>query len=107
MAVCPICDGKGFVYNALGNFGEDCGYCHGTGECESFEDEEQITNEKYLKQCTTEELAEWLANHTDYCAYIDCDNCPLIVEDGSCKSYLTDKEMWVEWLRGKHSGKRT
>ena len=32
---CPVCNGKGFVHNALGSFEEDCGHCNGTGKvCE-------------------------------------------------------------------------
>jgi len=66
---CPECDGKGFVYNALGNFNEDCGVCHGIGQIQDrfnavdvLEVMEKIkkpqTNEEWFNGLSTEEKAK-------------------------------------------------
>ena len=46
--ICPICDGKGYVYNALGDFNEDCVYCQRKGRVRA--DGEPQTNEELVWQ---------------------------------------------------------
>ena len=53
---CPICNGKGYVYNALGDFNEDCGHCQGSGAVIV----EPQTNEEWLKSLDTEGLVDYL-----------------------------------------------
>ena len=92
-----------------------CGYCNGTGEhvndanrmttcefCGGTGVVEPLTNEEWLKQCTTEQLAEFLA-----------DKCNEVVEtvlsDASCDiGDIDNDDYWyrqadfVEWLKEKH-----
>ena len=51
---CPACNGTGLVYNALGDFEEDCGYCHGKGNVA-----EPHTNEEWFSTLSTEEKAKF------------------------------------------------
>ena len=56
---CPMCDGTGKMEIGVGAFtihGADCDQCNGKGVIEP------MTNEEYLKQCNTEQLAEHLLN---------------------------------------------
>ena len=55
---CPICNGKGYVYNALGSFNEDCGHCQGTGKVRV--EGEPMTNEEWIKSLDTEGLVDYL-----------------------------------------------
>ena len=52
---CKHCNGTGKIKmptfdDAMPILEEDCGKCHGTGEIE-------VTNEEYIRSCSTEELA--------------------------------------------------
>ena len=52
------------------------------------------TNEEWLRQCTTKQLAEWIAK------IVDCDCCPVkrkFCDDNPCKI------RFVEWLKEKHT----
>ena len=51
---CSKCSGAGYIYNNLVGYAEDCSVCHGKGEV--------LTNEEWLRQCTTEQLAEVLCD---------------------------------------------
>ena len=92
---CPKCDGRGCVYNALGSFYEDCGHCQGTGKVRVVG--EPLTNEEWLKQCTTEQLAEeilgwWFDGANNYSEF------------GLYKREIDEaKERIVEWLKQPHS----
>ena len=55
---CPICNGKGYVYNALGSFNEDCGHCQGTGKVRV--EGEPMTNEEWFASLPTEEKAKFI-----------------------------------------------
>ncbi len=59
MTVCPKCNGKGKTteYDGVRKFWCDykCEVCNGTGEVE-------MTNEEWLRQCNTEQLAEYVLN---------------------------------------------
>ncbi len=117
---CPYCDGTGTSNVCVNGTFKPCAFCDGTGEvkqnlCEScgticpFDDEHSecenytpMTNEQYLRTCTTEQLAEWLSEKLDYCQimwYWACDKCTWSKKHESC---MNDKEKWVEWLKEKH-----
>lgn len=78
---CPMCDGRGSVYNALGNFYEDCGHCQGTGKVRAIG--EPMTNEDWFCSLSTEEKARALANEKLHFRMLDYDG-------------------FVEWLKEKH-----
>ena len=63
-------------------------------------EEEPMTNEEWLKQCTTEQLAGWLIEVTEYC--FDCGlniNNNVLCPFGKC----IDKECdALDWLKEKH-----
>ena len=69
--------------------------------CKKFvlEDELKLTNEEWLRQCTTEQLAEWIAKQK-------CDGCndePYDEEHGTCKYCMTKKtEQIKDWLKKKY-----
>lgn len=76
---------------------EQCDECDGTGEV--------LTNEEYLRSCTTEQLAERLASTFDLCG-AGCHHCFLAnvcltkAKNGNC---LTQEQMIVEWLKQPHT----
>ena len=66
-----------------------------------------MTNEEYLRSCTTEQLAEYLASTFDLCG-AGCHHCFLAnvcltkAKNGNC---LTQEQMIVEWLKQPHTPK--
>ena len=48
---CKYCDGTGKRYSWMLDKRDECPYCNGTGEIE-------VTNEEYIRSCSTEELAK-------------------------------------------------
>lgn len=99
---CPACNGTGLVYNALGDFEEDCGFCHGTGNVV-----EPHTNEAWLCSLSTKEKAEWFGNwHSFSCVFCkhwkngcvyNHNQVRCAIEEGK-----SNKELWMEWLKEKH-----
>ena len=92
--ICPKCNGKGSVYNALGSFYEDCGHCQGTGMVRV--EGEPMTEQEYLQTCNTEQLAEALLNimaNNEFTLYL------LHTEK---KSVQEMKDAVVEWLKQPH-----
>lgn len=85
---CPICNGKGYVYNALGDFNEDCGHCQGSGAVIV----EPMTNEEWFASLPTEEKARFL-DRICYSAWGD---------RNSRFKDMADYTDWVEWLKEKH-----
>jgi len=85
---CPKCGGTGEMQICeMGFIGKDeCDKCHGKG---------YLNNEEWLRQCTTEQLAEWLVEH------IDCVSC-CCKKDLCCKDYDSCKLTFVEWLKQPH-----
>ena len=92
---CKYCNGTGEHINDANRM-TTCEFCGGTGVVEP------LTNEEWLKQCTTEQLAEFLA-----------DKCNEVVEtvlsDASCDiGDIDNDDYWyrqadfVEWLKEKH-----
>ena len=82
---CPNCDGTGKAEIGVGAFtihGADCDRCNGKGVVEP------LTNEEWIKQCNTEQLAKELA-FID--GYDDVDFDVLV-------------KSWVEWLKQPHGG---
>ena len=82
---CPICNGKGYVYNALGSFNEDCGHCQGTGKVRV--EGEPLTNEEWLRQASTEDVAKWLSKISKFfheCGKRDVYPKTMYEEDWEC-----------------------
>ena len=53
-----------------------------------------MTNEQWLRQASTEELAEWLEKH------MKCDDCP---KQNRCNGYHGGcTTLMVKWLQEKH-----
>ena len=83
---CPICNGRGTVgYYHIDHFVDiECDRCHGQGEVS-----EPMTNEEWLRTCSTEELAEFIRKQRDDWSdgwYSDCHRFEEI----------------IEWLKEKH-----
>lgn len=89
---CPICNGKGYVYNALGSFNEDCGHCQGTGKVRV--EGEPLTNEEWFTNLSTEEKARFLA-----CEFtVACDDYAY-----SNNKETWNEKYWLKWLKEKHN----
>lgn len=101
---CPNCDGKGYTYvrtitNPITGYGYKrvCDYCHGTGEIKQ-------TNEEWLRQASTEELAEVL--NKIFMTRTFCHICPEggVCDIGyKCKYHGGTVEDFVEWLKQPHA----
>lgn len=81
MTVCPKCNGRGTVgYFHIDHFVDiECDRCNGSGEVSEVE----MTNEEWLRQCTTMELAEFIRKQRDDWSdgwYSDCHRFEEIVE---------------------------
>ena len=69
---CPVCNGKGFVHNALGNFEEDCGHCNGTGKvceekiCTNIGTDYADTDQFICSRCGIH-LQSWMRVENDEC----------------------------------------
>ena len=69
---CPKCKGCGMMDVDDGIFtihGYDCDYCLGTGYIEP------ITNEEYIRSCSTEQLAEELLEHFEWGLSTNAEYC--------------------------------
>ena len=85
MTECPKCKGYGIVGSAVPDIlrgkghifsSNECDMCHGSGEV-------PMTNEEWLRQCTTMELAEFIRKQRDDWSdgwYSDCHRFEEIVE---------------------------
>lgn len=101
---CPQCDGYGKVTyivrsgnRIISKEVSECDYCYGTGEVNDWETEsteEPMTNEEYLKTCTTEQLAEWIASVVQKAISIKESNGIVMLESAI---------WWDEWLKQLHS----
>ena len=91
MTVCDLCKGTGKLlkpwYDTTGAMtgmtGDICFMCDGKGTIG-----EPMTNEEWLRQCNTEQLATFLA-------IVQYDGTDLTLK----KNHV---EKWVEWLKEKH-----
>lgn len=79
---CKHCDGTGTTNWCVNGTFINCPHCGGTGEVEQ-------TNEEWLRQCTTEELAEFIRKQRDDWS------------DGWYSDWHPFSEI-VEWLKEKH-----
>ena len=68
--------------------------------CKNFvlEPELKLTSKEWLRQCNTEQLAEWLQEHMD-CSNCDCN------KDLCYKGYDCCKLAFLEWLKQPHHEK--
>lgn len=93
---CQNCGGTGyFATNCYADI-EECSTCDGTGVVEP------LTNEEWLKQANTEQLAEWLSNTFDLCG-AGCSKCfvkELCFDEHNNKM---PSDLVVEWLKQQHS----
>ena len=114
---CKYCDGTGTSNICVNGTFKPCSFCDGTGEVDPNEVDrfnavdfikvmemvkKPMTNEEWLKQCTTEQLAEWIAdkiNDTVYSMSIDA-----WAGDVDRDEYWQRKSEWVEWLKQPHEG---
>ena len=95
---CPECGGIGLTDLHTPNVGR-CIKCNGSGEIEA-------TNEEYIRQASTEELAEVL--NKIFMTRSFCHICPEgdVCDLGyECKYHGGKTEDFVEWLKGKHDGR--
>lgn len=54
-----------------------------------------LTNEEYIRNCSTEELAKFLQSVNKYCDYMhNCKKCPTKCKNGG----------WIGWLKEIHHG---
>ena len=97
MTECPKCNGRGTVgYFHIDHFVDiECDRCNGSGEVSEVE----MTNEEWIKSCTTEQLAEFIA---DVC-YGLLDDVWSNDGDTSCDYRETEKNYWGAWLKQPHS----
>ena len=71
--------------------------------CSSFKTKEPLTNEERIKQCTTEQLAEWIADKSN--EIISWILAEVDEHDGECideDDYWQKKSDFVEWLKEVH-----
>ena len=88
---CPACNGTGLVYNALGDFEEDCGYCHGKGNVA-----EPHTNEDWFCGLSTEEKVKALLDLRERIRQ------KMRAELGSENKFYKG-DYYREWLKEKHN----
>ncbi len=98
---CPRCKGSGraivIVKQAGGFYGTEqatCSKCNGSGVVEA-------TNEEWIRDASTEELAEWLDETFNYCQDIEhwqCDKCSFSGKNDK-DGCIDGSRVWVEWLR--------
>jgi len=67
----------------------------GALRCSAYKPQE-VTNEEFLRSCTTEQLAEWLQEHME-CASCGCN------KDLCYQGYDCCKLAFVEWLKEVHN----
>ena len=91
---CPICNGKGtqFIADYDGMYDIVCEQCKGKGEVDE-NGKPIFTNEEYLRSCTTEQLAEWMASVVQKAISIKESNSIVMLESAI---------WWEEWLKQPH-----
>ena len=100
---CKICGGTGTSNTCVNGTFKPCTFCDGTGEYEPFDadieldklDSEPQTNEEWLRQASTEELADVLTEIACESYYDGLgEKLPL---KHNCKHFM-------KWLKEKHDG---
>ena len=100
---CPVCDGTGTSNTCVNGTFKPCTFCDGTGEYEPFDADVELdklypteqTNEEWLKQCTTEQLANVFFEYR----YANATPRQKLWMSASEKCIKTDI---VEWLKQLH-----
>ena len=96
MTECPKCKGYGIVGSAVPDIlrgrgaifsSNECDMCHGSGEV-------PMTNEEWIKQANTEQLAEWMASVVQKAISIKESNSIVMLESAI---------WWGEWLKQPHT----
>ncbi len=105
---CPICKGEPKIIRWTADQPRYicCERCGGTGEVES------VSNEEYLRSCSSEQLAEFLSKIGELdeapipCGdLMECSkNCGLYSQCAGDDVMPTNEEIWVEWLKQPHGG---
>ena len=94
---CKMCGGTGVIQGQAPGLVSCCPACEGKGFIE-------MTNEEWLRQCTTEQLAEWICSVHEKCYYCgakrisDRERCPF--GDGKCRN---NKHEFAMWLKQPHT----
>ena len=86
---CKHCDGTGTTNWCINGTFVDCPYCGGTGEIEV-----EMTEQEYLQTCTTEQLADVIADF-----YL------LGYTHGHNQMDITSRTKWTEWLKQPHTAR--
>ena len=88
---CPLCKGRKVEQILTDGMVDivNCKCCSGTGVVEP------LTNEEWLKQCTTEQLAEWMVMLQLVGVY------PIKRGSIDTEMFIADT---VEWLKQPHNG---
>ena len=89
---CKNCDGSGYIAHPYCPGVVECFYCDGTGVVEP------LTNEEWLKQCTTEQLAKAIL----FFCPSPCEICENPCDDGGACTYNKALNTIVEWLKQPH-----
>ena len=92
---CENCKGTGRTESPYYPGYFECTYCDGSGV------EEPLTNEEFIRNCSTEELAEFLQKTTMACFVCGMDGldekrCPFGLECAGPKEIM-------QWLKQKHN----
>ena len=102
MTVCPKCKGYGIVGSAVPDIlrgrgaifsSNECDMCHGSGEV-------PMTNEEWIRQCDTEQLAEAIYYLTWFHTELD-ERLDKNVKNG-CYNDDENIKIVMEWLKQPH-----
>ena len=88
---CGYCDGTGEHINDANRM-TTCEFCGGTGVIKP------LTNEEYIRSCSTEELANFLEDVTSSCYH-----CGMTDDISQC-AFQKHQCNIKEWLKEKHNG---
>ena len=103
---CPICNGKGtqFIADYDGMYDIVCEQCKGKGEVDE-NGKPIFTNEEYLRSCTTEQLAEFLADELNDVVERVLEGVWLNDGDTDRDEYYQRQTDVLEWLKQPHTTK--
>ena len=72
-------------------------------ECADYK--EILTNEEWLRICSTEEFAEWIASEINERVKLALHDSELNDGDVDADFYMEDSDDWKEWLKQPHHEK--
>ena len=87
---CYMCDGRGMRYDGFQNLYRTCERCGGSGIAEP------LTNEEYIRSCSTEELPKALKE-----MFFDIKS-RVRSELGGYNELMKSERYFDEWLKEKH-----